>query len=412
VFTKSAISFAGIILAATAFASDISLRERTLRDSAIDNGFIDPEQLSPEVNEFVVRAGELLFESTILSFNGDISCSSCHLDEFGSADGLRVAIGVLGEGSGVARSSSDGLVVPRNTLPLWGRGAPGFTTFFWDGKVDVVDGQVTSQFGNSAPSEDPLVVAAHLPLVQVREMLLDDAEVSSEFLTESVDSANAIFSQISERVAQDEQLGQALAAAFDIEGNQIEVEHITEALAAFIRHRFQLRRSRFSEFLVGRGSLSEDEIRGGLLFYGKGRCAGCHNGPFYSDLEFHAVPFPQSGFGINGFGVDYGRFNVTLRSEDVYRFRTPPLWQVSETAPYGHSGSADTIEQAIRYHFDPLYDFHSEDLSDRDRVEFYRRLTAIDRSILGIPYLSNEEVDLLVSYLHTLTFLGEDSDRE
>ena len=80
----------------------------------------------------------------------------------------------------------------------------------------------------------------------------------------------------------------------------------------------------------------------------------CHYGPYFSDLKFHVVPFPQLGFGKNGFGVDYGRFNVTFDPKDLYKFRTPPLFNVEKTAPYGHSGSVATIQEAIAAHFDPL----------------------------------------------------------
>ena len=100
--------------------------------------------------------------------------------------------------------------------------------------------------------------------------------------------------------------------------------------------------------------MSESEQKGGLIFYGKGRCSSCHNGPYFTDFQFHAIATPQLGFGKNGFGIDYGRYNSTLRDEDRYRFRTPPLWNVTKTAPYFHSGSVQELEDAILLHVDPL----------------------------------------------------------
>ena len=41
------------------------------------------------------------------------------------------------------------------------------------------------------------------------------------------------------------------------------------------------------------------------------------------------------------------RFNVTFQGEDLYRFRTPPLFNVHTTAPYGHSGSIADLREAI-----------------------------------------------------------------
>ena len=72
----------------------------------------------------------------------------------------------------------------------------------------------------------------------------------------------------------------------------------------------------------------------------------CHSGPYFSDFKFHVVAFPHLGFGVNGFGVDYGRFNATFDPVDRYKFRTPPLYNVVKTGPYGHSGSVATVEDA------------------------------------------------------------------
>ena len=35
---------------------------------------------------------------------------------------------------------------------------------FWDGRVQNKESRIVSQFGESAPSPDPLVVAVHLPV--------------------------------------------------------------------------------------------------------------------------------------------------------------------------------------------------------------------------------------------------------
>jgi cytochrome c peroxidase len=46
--------------------------------------------------------------------------------------------------------------------------------------------------------------------------------------------------------------------------------------------------------------------------------------------------------------ADYGRYNVTGREEDRYRFKVPSLRNVADTAPYFHDGSAATLEEAAR----------------------------------------------------------------
>ena len=48
------------------------------------------------------------------------------------------------------------------------------------------------------------------------------------------------------------------------------------------------------------------------------------------------------------------RLITVVLDGDPYKFRTTPLFNVEKTAPYGHSGSVATIEDAIAAHFDPL----------------------------------------------------------
>ena len=79
--------------------------------------------------------------------------------------------------------------------------------------------------------------------------------------------------------------------------------------------------SKFESFVYKNTKLSKDEIEGGLIFYGKGKCSVCHAGTHLSDFKFHNIIFPQLGFGRNGFGVDYGRYNITFDPKDLYKLR-------------------------------------------------------------------------------------------
>ncbi len=75
-------------------------------------------------------------------------------------------------------------------------------------------------------------------------------------------------------------------------------------------------------------------------------CGSCHTPKFqsplgpvrlYSDLLLHEI-LPAQSLGIEEAGAN------------VREFRTPPLWGIARTAPYLHSGAADTLDQAIRMH--------------------------------------------------------------
>ena len=75
-------------------------------------------------------------------------------------------------------------------------------------------------------------------------------------------------------------------------------------------------------------------------------CAGCHTPsfdsalgevPLFSDLLLHQI-LPDDAPGIED------------ASATMQEFRTAPLWGLSQTAPYLHSGAADTIEEAVAAH--------------------------------------------------------------
>ena len=84
---------------------------------------------------------------------------------------------------------------------------------------------------------------------------------------------------------------------------------------------------------------------GAALFITVG-CTKCHipslpsdlgDVPLFSDLLLHEI-LPEGATG------------VVSQSATPREFRTAPLWGLSQTAPYFHSGEADTIDEAIRLH--------------------------------------------------------------
>ena len=260
----------------TSLALAEGLREAVLRDAALDAGLSPASQTHIPQSDELVAVGKLLFESRLLSLDNDTACASCHLDRFGSADGLPIAIGTEGEGVGIQRVLNGGDIVPRNTLPFWGRGGVGFEVFFWDGKVDGSSDMVLSQFGSQSPSSDPLVVAVHLPPAEIGEMLIDSRDTEN-LQTEDVETANRLYAELTERIIQDGHLGPKLANARSVSVDELEFIDIAEALASFIRFNFRLKDTRLHNFVFQEGEFSSTEVEGGLLFYGRGGCSTCHN---------------------------------------------------------------------------------------------------------------------------------------
>jgi cytochrome c peroxidase len=375
-----------------------------LKDAAIKNGLLNPTDLNEKFNPKLAAIGETIFNSKSFSINGNISCQSCHLDKFGGADGIPNAIGVGGEGEGKDRILRGGSVVPRNTLPLWGRGWSKFETFFWDGKIDFSNGKRVSQFGTKAPSDDPLLIAIHLPVVEIREMLAEDKFVARN-KQEKVSAAEAVYVAVVKNIvsAHPKKIEQ-LAMIRNKSVSNIEFLDLAIAVKDFIRKKFAVKPYKFSRFVFDGGHLEDREIRGALLFYGKAKCSVCHGGPLLSDLDFHVIPSYQLGAGKNGFGVDYGRFNVTHNPTDLYKFRTPPLLNVSKTGPYGHSGAFPTMQHVITSHFDPLGNVETKNLDAVARSEMYKKISRASEVFSLVPPLKSHEVNALVDFLRTLEF--------
>lgn len=395
--------FAAVALICAAPSMAETMREAVLRKAALENGLRPVEESWPEFEPEKAEVGKLLFESELLSLTRNVSCRNCHLDEFGSADGLPLGHGAGGVGKGIERMKSPAGVLSRNTLALWGRGGVGFDVFFWDGRVDASSGDVRSQFGTMAPSDDPLVVTVHLPPVEFREMI-GESDATEWLRQGDVGAAARVHTEIARRIRETPEIVEPLAVASGLEVGDITYLQIAQAISAFIRSEFRLQETRFHRFIFEDEPLTDRELAGGLLFYGRGQCAACHAGTYFSDLEFHAIPFGQFGFGFNGFGIDYGRYNFTQEPEDRYAFRTPPLYNVTKTAPYSHSGVEPDLAAAIRAHVDPLAEIDTSSLSALDRAEVYQKIARWSLEPSYAVELSDTDIAELVAFLAALEF--------
>ncbi|MOA19415.1 Methylamine utilization protein MauG precursor [compost metagenome] len=79
------------------------------------------------------------------------------------------------------------------------------------------------------------------------------------------------------------------------------------------------------------------------LFRTKARCVNCHNGPLFTDNQFHNL-------GLTYYGREYedlGRYEVTKLPEDVGKFKTPSLRDVMRTRPWFHNGLFDDMDGVL-----------------------------------------------------------------
>ena len=243
-----------------------------------------PDVQHPASNPYSAAKAELgraLFFDPRLSGSREIACASCHDPDLAWADGRTVSFGHHRE------------PLKRNAPTI--RNVAFQSVLFWDGRAATIEDQV-------------------------EQVLLNPAEmhIEREQLVAALEAVPAYQDQF----------------ATSFEDKAITFEGVVQAVACFQRTVVG-GRSRFDRFIRGEQALLTDQELHGLdLFRRKARCMNCHHGPLFADGKFHNV-------GLSYYGrqqEDLGRYRVTGQAEDVGRFRTPSLRDVTNTEPLMHNG--------------------------------------------------------------------------
>ncbi|MCG9761830.1 His-Xaa-Ser system-associated MauG-like protein [Pseudoalteromonas sp. Isolate6] len=362
------------------------------------------------------KVGEFIFENTILSGNNDTSCSTCHIEKKARTDGLPISVGVGGNGEGQARlSHGHGILVPRNSFTLAGRGFLDYKTYFWDGKVQAQDNKWVSPVGNGKELgyHSLLAVAATLPLLARDEFLgLKNNKESEAYVSEvnshyHQDKYHALTKAIRKKLQHppSEQWNEfaALLSSVDLKAAHVELSDIGNAIAAFLIDKENCIETKWSQFIKGnKQALNNKEKLGAYLFYGKARCATCHSGDLLSDFSFHSLGVPQGAFGVSILGQDLGRSEISLRASDRFKFKTPSLLKVSETPPYGHNGMFEKLEDIVMFHLNPLIFLKQYEWADDEVYNYGRVLASRSSSLSFVGMLTEEEIKQLIAFVKTL----------
>jgi cytochrome c peroxidase len=411
------IVLAVMLLPATATAVDF-----------VDGGTPDPLK---------VELGKVLFHDKELSGNRNISCATCHHALTDTGDGLSLPVGEGGAGVGVTRNTGtkkDAIHerVPRNAPPIFMLGSTEVTVLFHDGRIEK-DPEFPSGFKSPAGHDLPegldsiLAVQAMFPVTSGAEMAGQPRE--NEVANAAAIGPVGVWELLAERLQSIPAYVNLFTGAFDdiSSADDITYAHAANAIAAFEIDAWRANESPWDAFQAGNyQALSKEEEEGSKLFFGKAGCSGCHSGDIFSDMQFHAIAMPQIGPG-KGDGYDghddFGRFRETRDEADMYAFRTPPLRNVALTAPYGHAGAYNTLEDVVRHHLDPvsaLWTYHETDAcrskpvmpsrEDLDTIDCIvmddsTRVAAIADAASNYQpvYLSDTEVDQVVAFLNALT---------
>ncbi len=384
----------------------------------------------------LVELGQALFFDKLLSGNENISCATCHHPVAGTGDALPVSLGEGGIGLGANREQAASALIPRNAPHLFNGGVPGVDAMFWDsrvtrnastGELDTpepgLNGAAPTLLDHAAPLTSALAAQAMFPVTSREEMRGQIDGGNADDLRDAATNAD-VWSALMARIVgtSDGTVGgfDGYRALFDAaypsitNYDDLTFGHAARAIAAFERETWTALDSPFDRFLGGDASaMSDSAKRGAKLFFGAASCSTCHNGPFLSDFQHHAVCVPQVGPGKNAPSEDLGLSLETGDSADDYKFRTPTLRNVALTAPYMHDGAFMTLEEVVRHHLDPQASLAAYDGSllpdlfaatlDTDAGRNAARAAALSPLHPTSVVLTDDEFDDLMAFLHALT---------
>ena len=238
-----------------------------------------------------VDLGKQLYFDGRLSKSGAISCAFCHNPGTGFADPRQTSIGIGGGLGG--RQSPTVYNTAFNHLQ------------FWDGRSHSLEEQAIG------PIQNP---------IEMGETHENDVS----------------------KLKKIKGYQQQFRAVF---GTDVNLQGIAEAIAAYERTIISTN-SAFDKYVAGDAKAMDDSaVRGMALFKSKARCILCHNGPNFTDNQFHNLGVPQVG----PLKEDLGRYDVTRAKKDKAAFKTPTLRSIIETAPYMHDGAFKTLEEVVDF---------------------------------------------------------------
>lgn len=310
-------------------------------------GFSDYQlDLDKQLTVEGIDLGRHLFYDPILSRNFNISCASCHKQEFGFSDPRKKSIGTHGGETGF------------HSMPL--ANIAWMDRFFWDGRAPTREAQALQ------PVMNPVEMGMTWPEVIAR--LNAHKEYPEKF--------RAAFGDV-----------------------KIDSNLVAEALVQF-EMTLVSSDSRYDKWVRGEIQLTDIEEDGFAIFldFKRGDCIHCHkpDNVNFADNDFHNTGMDSQEDQLPGL------LNVTGNELDRGKFKTPSLRNLVFTAPYMHDGRFETLEEVLNFystgvhHFDgvdPKMEFskqggvHLTEYQTKAIIAFLKSLS--DSSIISNPNYSD-----------------------
>ncbi|MBE0681568.1 MAG: cytochrome-c peroxidase [Anaerolineales bacterium] len=310
--------------------------------------------------------GHKLFFDTRFSSDGAVSCATCHQPELMFTDGLPLA-------QGVGTTDRKSMTIIGTAYSPWQ---------FWDGRKDSQWAQALAPLESAVEHGGTRTQYVHL----IDEFYRDEYESLFGPLPDFSDPERF---PASAGPVDDETARAAWNSMTQDDRDAVTQVYVNmgKAIAAYERLILPAP-SRFDQYVEAllnddkqamQAALTDNEVAGLRLFIGRANCIQCHNGPLFTNNDFHNTGVPTA----QGLVLDDGRasgvikvlndeFNclspwsdasendcgelrfVTSEGEQLEgAFKPSTLRNVAETAPYMHAGQFTSLEEVLAHYNHP-----------------------------------------------------------
>jgi cytochrome c peroxidase len=311
-------------------------------------------------DERAAAFGQKLFFDRRFSSNGAVACQTCHLPSLDFQDGKPLA-------DGVGTTTRRTMTIVGTAYSPW---------LFWDGRKDSQWAQALGPMENAVEHGGNRTQYAHLVAEHYR------AEYEALFgPLPNLEHLPANAGPVTDATARTAWKGMSEQDRDAV--TRIYV-NMGKAIAAYER-KLVPGPARFDEYAdaVMNGDtakmqavFSADEEAGLRLFIGKANCTNCHNGPLFTNNDFHNTGVPadpnlpeDTGRALGAVQVLADEFNCLSEHSDadekdcaelrfmiaegeelVRQYKPPSLRNVAERGPYMHAGQFETLERVLEHY--------------------------------------------------------------
>ena len=364
-----------------------------------DDFFNIPQDPSNPITIEKVALGKLLYHETGLTSTEDNktdmentwSCASCHSGQNGFKSGIRQGIGEGGVGFD-HRTFAEGMEEFADVQPVTSPAVLNTAyqeVMLWNGQFgNEVGGIVNIGIDPERHFTEGTPKAANLRNFSGLET---QAVAGLGVHRMAVDEENSILTN-------NETYQMMFEAAYGVSQPHDMLEAAALAIAGYERT-ILANRAPFQKFLRGDMTImSLEEVEGAIVFFGKGNCAGCHNGPALSSpvgstaqdmfmtLGFNDLDMWADTIGEVKQATREGRGGFTGDDMERYAFKVPTLYNLIDTNVFGHGASFASVEEVVRYKIVAVPEH-----TDLDSTDLDHRFVPLD--------LSEEEITNLVKFL-------------